>query len=228
MPDYIAQKSKVAKVAARLADKYQPQLDKLKAESSQVDRSDFLWHYLLQSFATMGRSKGWDGLIGNTENYNRITYPALAALNPVQREQVLLETCRAAKIRMPDQKAAYIKNCYAKVEEMGGLKAANNALFSQEGREAKIKFLQTMPGIGPKYARNIMMDVYHVDFRDSIAIDVRIQNITDSLGLEFKNYDSQEQFYLQAAAEAGLNGWEMDRLLYNYEDEFKVELSKLA
>ena len=38
---------------------------------AQKDRTDFIWHSLLQSFATMGNARGWDGLIGNEENYNR-------------------------------------------------------------------------------------------------------------------------------------------------------------
>jgi hypothetical protein len=72
------------------------------------------------------------------------------------------------------------------------------------------------PGIGPKYARNIMMDVYHDDFRESIALDVRIQAISKALGLSFPSYAAQEQFYLDVAHEAGLNGWELDRLLFNF------------
>src|SRR5688500_13227935 len=31
----------------------------------QRDRPDFVWHSLLQSFATMGNARGWDGLVGN-------------------------------------------------------------------------------------------------------------------------------------------------------------------
>jgi endonuclease III len=70
-------------------------------------------------------------------------------------------------------------------------------LLTQPGREAKIRFLQTFPGIGPKYARNIMMDVYHEDFRNSIALDVRIKAISDSLGLSFSSYADHESFYLR-------------------------------
>ena len=45
-----------------------------------------------------------------------------------------------------------------------------------------------MPGIGDKYARNIMMDVYHEDFRDSIAVDARIKAVSERLGLSFASY----------------------------------------
>ncbi|MCA9169714.1 MAG: hypothetical protein KDB23_18700 [Planctomycetales bacterium] len=84
--------------------------------------------------------------------------------------------------------------------------------------------MKTFPGIGPKYARNIMMDVYHEDFRDSIAIDVRIKAVTKALGLTFASYDEHEHFFLGVAADAGLNGWELDRLLFNFRGEIETRL----
>ena len=66
-----------------------------------------------------------------------------------------------------------------------------------------------------------MMDGYHEEFRDSIAIDVRINAISEALGLSFKSYSEHEQFYLEAARLANLNGWEMDRLMYNFRDDFE-------
>ena len=55
------------------------------------------------------------------------------------------------------------------------------------------------------------MDVYHEDFRDSIALDLRIKAISEALGLSFSSYTEHERFYLDVAREAGLNGWELDR-----------------
>jgi hypothetical protein len=97
---------------------------------------------------------------------------------------------------------------------------AKERLLREVGREAKIRFLDAFPGIGEKYARNIMMDVYHEDFRESIAIDSRIKAISEALGLSFSSYADHEAFYLTVARKAGLNGWELDRLLYNYRDDF--------
>lgn len=108
---------------------------------------------------------------------------------------------------------------------MGGVAAAKERLLGQAGREAKIKFLQSFHGIGPKYSRNMLMDVYHPDFRDSIAIDQRILSISKALGLSFRNYNDHEDFYLRVARDAGLNGWELDRLMYRFTDEFLIELS---
>lgn len=71
------------------------------------------------------------------------------------------------------------------------------------------------------------MDAYHPDFRDTIAIDLRIQKITEALGHSFKpnEYDEHERFYQEIAGEAGLRGWELDRLLYGYTDHFLAVIS---
>ena len=122
---------------------------------------------------------------------------------------------------MPDKKAEYILGCYDLVAKLGGLIPTKRMLLTQSGRDAKIKFLKQFPGIGPKYARNIMMDVYHEDFRDSIAIDARIKAISEALDLSFKKYEEHEQFFLNVASKAGLNGWELDRLMYNFREDFE-------
>lgn len=121
---------------------------------------------------------------------------------------------------MPEKKAEYILGCYERVREIGGPRVARDRLLSLEGREAKIAFLKSFPGIGDKYSRNIMMDVYHEDFRDSIAVDVRIQNVSEAFGFTFSSYSAHETFYLSIAADAGLNGWELDRLMYNFQADF--------
>lgn len=217
-------KQRLATAARQVANEYALKLDELKANYSDFERPDFVWHYLLQSFATMGKAAGWQGLIGNHTNYSLVTYPALDALDgPARMAQAQL-ACRNGKVRMPDRKANFIVACFESVHDMGGPAAARLKLINAPGREAKIAFLRTFPGIGPKYARNIMMDVYHPEFRQSIAIDSRIQSITDLLGLTFSSYESHERFYLEAAEQAGLNGWELDRLMFNALDRFKVLL----
>lgn len=134
------------------------------------------------------------------------------------------QVCRASGIRMPDKKADYILRCFEHVTRLGGPEAAKAKLLAQSGREAKIAFLQTFPGIGPKYARNIMMEVYHEDFRDSIALDIRIKAISVALGLSFESYAEHEAFYVDVAREAGLNGWELDRLLFNFRPAVEAKL----
>lgn len=220
MDQYAPIRQKLADIAKSLARDNQAKLDELKADEKEFERPDFVWHYLLQSFATMGRAAGWHGLIGNTNNYGKVTYGALSALSSEERVTVAEQTCRDAKVRMPATKARYIVGSFKLMSELGGPEAAKRMLLEREGRNAKVEFLKTFPGIGDKYARNIMMDVYHPDFRDSIAIDARIARISELLGLDFSTYAQHEEFYLQVARDARLNGWELDRLMFNFRDEF--------
>ncbi len=217
-------RDRLVTVVRTLAVEKRAELERLKLERSGLDRPDFVWHYLLQSFSTMGRASGWHGLIGNKNNYRLVTYDVLSALTPEDRITQVRRVCHEARIRMPDKKAEYILQCFDYVKQLGGVESAKAKLLAQRGREAKIRFLKTFPGVGPKYARNIMMDVYHEDFRDSIALDIRIKAISDLLGISFSSYTEHESFYLTVAKDAGINGWELDRLLFNYNKEVESQL----
>lgn len=221
---YNEQVSKLAAITNKIYGHHKGYIEYLKETYSEIERDDFVWHFLLQSFATMGRSSGWMGLIGKKENYYRVKFDALDKLNEKERATVVKEVCRLAGIRMPDKKADYILGCFKIVKSMGGLKNTKDQLLTANGRDAKIRFLQQFPGIGDKYARNIMMDVYHEDFRDSIAIDVRIKAISELLGLKFTTYKEHEDFFLEVAKQANLEGWELDRLMYRFRDDFEREI----
>lgn len=222
--DTTAAQARLVPVVRRLATEKKADLDRLKENHADIARPDFVWHYLLQSFSTMGGSTGWHGLIGNGANYGRVTYPALQALSDGDRLRVAREVCRAARVRWPDRKGDYIVGCFERIRSMGGPEAAKAGLLAQPGREGKIRWLKAMPGIGDKYARNIMMDVYHPDFRDSIAVDARIESVSDRLGVSFPSYAARETFYLGVARQAGLSGWELDRLLYNFQSDVLSQL----
>lgn len=217
--------SRLADVIRSLATEKKSVLDQKKAGRIGLERPDFIWHYLLQSFSTMGRAAGWDGLIGNNKNYRRVAYEVIKALPPAQRLPHIQLVCQQAKIRMPNRKAEFILGCFYRIETLGGLGLVKAQLLATPGREAKIQFLDAFPGIGQKYARNIMMDVYHEDFHNSVAIDIRIQAISARLGLSFASYNEHEAFYLRVAQEAGVNGWELDRLLFNFRREVEARLA---
>jgi hypothetical protein len=125
---------------------------------------------------------------------------------------------------MPRQKAAWLNLNYELIVQSGGLEEVRRQALSQAGTEAKITFLKRFYGIGDKYARNIWMDVYHPDFHNSIAVDKRIKQVTETLGYSFSNYAAHERFYQGVAQEANLQGWELDRLLYNYKNEILLKL----
>lgn len=203
-----------------LPDYMTKRLNELKAEFIGLERKDFIWHYILQSFSTMGNSRGHAGLILNKSNYNLVTFDAVKDLSPESRLSRFDSILRRADVRMPSQKAQWLKVNFDKIVAMGGLEEAKKKALSQNGTQAKIEFMKTFSGIGEKYARNIWLDVYHPDFHNNIAIDDRIKKVTQSLGYNFDNYHQHENFYLNVAKDAGINGWELDRLLYNYTDYF--------
>ena len=131
MDTAVAQTRLVA-VVRQLAVEKRADLDKHKENHADIALPDFLWHYLLQSFATMGRSAGWHGLIGNRSNYDRVKYPALQALPAADRRRVAREVCWAAKVRMPDRKGDYIVGCFDRVSGMGGPEAAKAQLLTRQ------------------------------------------------------------------------------------------------
>jgi len=224
--DKTSAKNRLVAVVRPLAAQKRAELERSKREGFRhLERPDFIWRCLLESFATMGSSSGWKGLIADRHNYRRVTYTTLAALTPRARKAQVRQVCREAGIRWPDKKSDYILGCFERVKALGGLKAAKRTLLAHSGREAKMAFLQTFPGIGPKYARDVMMGAYHEEFRDSIALDARIRAISRALGLSFTSYAEHESFYLRVARDAKLNGWELDRLLYRFRDEVEDRLA---
>ena len=213
-----------AKALSQL-DSVKHKLEELKRDAQYLEKPDFVWLSLVESFSSMGNSRGYDGLFGNPENYKRITFEALSLLSPEDRLRVLAETLSAATVRMPDRKAEWLAADFEQIRRMGGPAKAKVALLSEPGRDAKIAFLKRLPGIGDKYARNIFMNVYHPEFRQSIAVDSRIESVLAELGVnDLKGYDAQERFLLDAAKTAGIDGWDLDRMLYHFKYEVLARL----
>ena len=211
---------KLVAFLAQLTPKIRAQLDKLKADGlSDRARPDFLWHFMLTSFATMGNSRGHAGLMSVPDHMRRLEFQRLVDAPPADRRATIEEIFRLSKIRMPSKKADWLAKNLLAIVNLGGLSTANEKAFSQVGRKAKITFLKQFAGIGDKYARNIWMDVYDPDFRSSIAIDERIKRVSVALGVSFASYESHEQFYQAIAEKAGIEPWELDRVLYWNRDQ---------
>lgn len=195
-------------------------LDELKAGASQFEHRDFIWNALVEGFSTMGNSRGYYGLVKNRALYSQITYDAIEALPEPQRRPHLERVLREGKVRMPRVKAEWLASNFNRIVTMGGPEEAKRLAESQRGTAAKIAFLRRFDGIGAKYGRNLWMVIYHPDFRESIAVDERIKKLSETMGCSFRRYEDHEQFYLDIAHEAGIDGWELDRLVYNYLDYF--------
>jgi thermostable 8-oxoguanine DNA glycosylase len=196
-----------------------------KQRQDQWDRDDFIWEALLISMATMGNSRGAQ-LVEEERHHQRVRWDRLVNCSPNERERELANALASAKVRMPQKKAAWLAKNFERIDRDGGPKMVKSMLSQCQGRDAKIQFLYSFDGIGPKYARNMLMDVYHPDFRESIAIDERIKKISSTLRLSFRKYSDAERFYLDVAHRAGLNGWELDRLLYGYTDHVVEALNQ--
>jgi thermostable 8-oxoguanine DNA glycosylase len=202
-------------------------LSDLKTKARRrAESPTFVWDSLVQSFATMGNSRGWAGLVENRENASRVSYEVVEALLPAKRLVHLDQVLRDAVVRMPAQKARWLVENFRRIDTLGGVAAANRAAFDAPGREAKLAFMLQFDGIGDKYARNIWMDVYHPDFHDAIAVDERIKKITTALGYSFARYTDHEQFYQDLAKDAGLQPWELDRLLYHFNGPILARITR--
>lgn len=208
----------LVKILIDLKEEKREILDSLKNTSEILKRDDLIWHLLLCSMSTMWNSRWYKNLIENKENYNQVNYMALKGVNSEKRYAVLENTLKLAKVRMPLQKAKWLNNNYENIEKWGGALEVKKIAFSISWTEGKIKFLEQFEGIWAKYARNIWMDIYHPDFYQNIAIDERVKKITEALGLNFKNYNEHEAFYLDLAKKASMQWWELDRLLYQFND----------
>src|SRR5438552_1926486 len=118
-----------------------------------------------------------------SENHAKVRFDVLSNLPVRDRRKTLHETLHAAKVRMPDRKASWLAQNFKTIVRMGGVLKAKEALLAKAGRDNKMDFLmKSFEGVGPKYARNIMMDVYDDDFRESIAVDERIKKVSTRLG----------------------------------------------
>jgi hypothetical protein len=217
--------TRLAPVLQALAVAKERKLQELKAEQVLLERDDVVWHQLVVSFSTWGREKGWDGLVGDKKNYARVTFEAISEYAPHQRVEEVERTMRVAQVRFARIKAEYLVHNHSLFARLGGPKAVRDLLLAAPGKPGKMAFLMQFSGIGPKYARNILMDLYHPEFRESIAIDSRVQGITAQLGLRFGSYEAEEAFYVAVGHRVDLNGWTVDRILFNFRKEVRDGLA---
>jgi len=203
-------------VVRELAEINRDKLDRLRTEANEPSKRD-IWTSLVRSMATMGRSAGWKGLEPPMVR-EPIAYERLIELTRAQRVEIIERVLRAAKVRMAKKKAAWLAENVDILRELGGPVVVERRIEAATARQHVIDLLLGFRGIGPKYARNLPVDQDHPAFRDSIAIDVRIKSIGAALGVDGR-YGDVEAYYLGVAREAGLDGWLLDRLLYNFTDD---------
>jgi hypothetical protein len=218
---------RLASVIPALYDKHRAELDKWKAEgAARWNQPDWIWESLLLALSTMGNARGVE-LVDNPKLHDPIRYKSLLRCARDQRLARLRRSLKdAKKVRWPDKKTQWLAENFERIRADGGPGAVKQALEESPGREGKIAFLRSFRGIAEKYSRDMLMDVYHPDFRESIALDVRVKNVSKALGLQFaNNYYAEEEFFRSVANCAHINGWELDRLLFNFNREVLHELA---
>ena len=217
MPNLLdSKRSQSGRSAKNLPSHMRQHLRQLKADRAELaKRPDLLWYLLLQSAATQGNSRGWAGLCGNPANLKSVDFAVLAPLSAREREERILAALRKAKVRRQTLKAPELAANVERIVRLGGVEKATKHMLSLPGRDEKFLFMKTFDGIGEKYGRNVWMDIYDHAFRDTVAVDERLKKVARALGFEGRGYKQAEQFYCGIARDAGLEPWELDRLLYN-------------
>lgn len=223
-------KQKLAEAVKNLFDE-KPVEEVLKSKKEKADerreRDDYLWNRLVASFATLGNSAG-AVLVTEENNYDKIRYENVRQMDNDEREQHFEQIFRECNVRYPERKADYLTRNVDRIEEMGGLAEAQREFEESIGKENKLDFLEQFLNIGEKYSRNILMDLYHPEVRDELAIDSRIQAVSKKLDLAFdERYPEEADFYRSVADKIGVEPWELDRILYNFDTEVKSEIARL-
>jgi predicted transport protein len=214
-------RSKLVAELSTIPSHMQQCIQKLKTDGEKFRiRPDLLWYLLLQSAATHGNSRGWEGLCGDPVTLNSVSYSKLVPLDAKAREVQILAALRKAKVRMPTIKAPQLASNVARIASMGGVEQASKRMLNLTTRDEKFHFMLQFDGIGEKYGRNVWMDIYDPTFRNTVAVDQRLKKVARVLGFKGSSYQQTETFYCDIAKDAGIEPWELDRLLYNFTDHF--------
>ena len=180
---------------------------------------DWLWQALILSFSTWGSSRGSEAL-ANPDVRDALKYSTIKALGPRTRKAHLRRWFKTARFRYADTKAEYALENFRMIEALGGVEAATRKALAQRGYDAKLRFVMAFKGIGPKYGRNLWMDIGDPDFMGSIAVDQRIKKVAAAIGLDpDASYEQLEAYFVDVARELGVTPRDLDRLLYRRNGE---------
>jgi hypothetical protein len=170
--------------------------------------------------------RGWQRLNERVTVREVLDYVRLSALDSGQREADIKATLEKGGVYRKTRKADWLAKNVAKMERRNGPENALKLFEEAPGRNGKIAFLKRFAGVGNKLSRHIPMRLYHAEFRDSIAIDARISNISELLGLRLRSFSDEERWYVAAAHDIGLDGWTLDRAMYHAHEDFKTRLAQ--
>ncbi len=195
----------------RLARANTEMLCNLKASANLFGKhEDWPWNGFVLSGATRGGSARWKNIV--KPRYD--TELSWAALSKLDDDKIKRQLKTIGRFK--NKTGAWLWSLFLAIREAGGPANIRQRLHSLDA-EGIIDFLTNVSGCGPKYSRNIMMDIYDERFHEGyFAIDSRIKGLLPRLKYPGKaKYEDQERFLIGLAAQVGIKCWELDRLLYN-------------
>lgn len=203
--------------------------EKMKEGREWAKHQEFVWEGILRSMSTMGDAGGFERLILNYTNYKKVMWSAVKETPSKQLKEHFYTVLKDARVRdQSGKKSQWLTvNRDKIVREYGDAKKCSIVAATLVGKDAKMAFVESFEGIGNKYKRNFWMDLVDPDFKDCIAIDSRIEEISETIGLPKElgeNCETHENFYLGVARELNMTGWRLDRLMFNFKNKIVQRL----
>lgn len=220
-----AARTHLGRVVAEVWNEHKDDIELLaEAARRQGARDDWFWDEMVTSFCTNG---GTANLAKKRARYgDALAWEKVCEMSDDQRAALFHDLPNPVR---RSTLAPAIEMAFERIREAGGPAAMVAAYRACPTAAARIAFVQGFHQIGPKYARNIPMDVYDELVQDYYALDQRLLRILKALPGVPRTYEAREAYLREICRTAGLpNAWYLDRLLYNYTDKVEARLAALA
>ena len=212
-------RSNVVATLKRAACYHAGELEAMRSDALMLGaHPEWPWKGLLISAATRGGSWRWAGKVEPLFDDGTLAWHTLE--NADNRPDAFLQVGR-----FKNRTADSLEKLYQFVSAEGG-PVGVRARLSELDAAGVISFWCNHDGISDKYARNMMLDIYDQRFRTGFfAIDSRIDKLLPELGYAGPRHYAEKECFLGAlAADASLDGWTLDRLLYNWNSDIRRKL----
>jgi len=190
-----------------------------------------IWLEIVKQVIVVGRSEPAEKLERDVRLKNEISYEELLRTdyNEEEMRKKINRVLREVGTRYHNKKTDALVNNFKMLSRfLGGPKDLLRRLSEYDGSEAdkwRIEHMMRFKYIKSKGARDFLMELGLV--RNAIALDTRIQDIFDKIGIQFpKEFVSNPQIYDEVERDIlerickplGVTGVELDRMLYQNKD----------
>jgi len=223
-------KKRFVEVLRGILDGDQDRLDAQFISATRLRAQEgWTWYVLAQSYATNGGVKTWDAFAAQGGG-DLIQWDALFGdcPNDVEAAATRLEALshRFLAPRRAGRTRPALLATFRRFHAVGGPEVIARTWMGHNRTETLLGWLKTFPMIGDKYSRNMCMDVAHPLVLNHVALDHRLNALCDRVegAPPATPYGPREAWLLGLAAELGVNGWHLDRLLFGRYDEIGAAL----